>query len=121
MADSAPTADGNSPTALISQFVVRTFSAYTGRGPTQAHTLIDTNLVTVVLRETLTKGERKLAAEGRTQVVLDVRREYQDAMRAELIAGVEQLTGRTVLAFLSANSLEPDVAVETFLLVPERA
>jgi hypothetical protein len=31
---------------------------------------------------------------------------------------VEELTGRKVLAFLSDNHLDPDVAVESFVLSP---
>src|SRR5689334_14981546 len=39
-------------------------------------------------------------------------------MRPELVAGVEALTGRRVIAFMSDNHVDPDVAVETFVLVP---
>jgi hypothetical protein len=40
-------------------------------------------------------------------------------MRADLVAGVEALTGRRVIAFLSSNSIDPDVNVESFLLAPD--
>jgi hypothetical protein len=33
-----------------------------------------------------------------------------------MIATVEQLTGATVRAFISGNELDPDIAVETFIL-----
>jgi len=36
-----------------------------------------------------------------------------------LIGTVEQLTGRTVHAFLSDNHADPDVAVECFVLTPQ--
>lgn len=39
-------------------------------------------------------------------------------MRSELIAGVQKLTGRKVIAFLSADHLEPDIAIESFVLEP---
>jgi len=39
-------------------------------------------------------------------------------MESELIQLVEECTGRVVSAFLSANHLEPDIAVETFVLEP---
>jgi hypothetical protein len=39
-------------------------------------------------------------------------------MRGELIAGVEELTGRKVIAFFSANHIEPDAGLESFLLAP---
>ena len=37
-------------------------------------------------------------------------------MGADLIAGVEEILQRKVLAFLSANHIDPDIAVETFIL-----
>jgi uncharacterized protein YbcI len=61
-------------------------------------------------------GERKLAATGRSQFVRDTRKAFQDAMRDEFIAEVEALTGRTVVAFLSDNHIDPDVAIEAFQL-----
>ncbi len=42
--------------ARISNHVVGQMSAYTGRGPTKAWTSIDEDLISVVLRDTLTKG-----------------------------------------------------------------
>ena len=37
-------------------------------------------------------------------------------MREELVASVEELTGRRVVAFLSDQSADPDVAIESFVL-----
>jgi hypothetical protein len=50
--------------------------------------------------------------------VLDTRRRYQATMEADLVAGVEALTGRKVRAFFSDNRVDPDMAVETFLMEP---
>ncbi len=79
---------------------------------------MDQELISVVLRDTLTKGERSLVTDGRTQLVLDMRKAYQNTMRKDLVAGVEQITGRKVIAFLSDNHIDPDVAVESFVLEP---
>jgi len=116
LAESSPVEQ--STAAQISNLVVQLLHSYTGRGPTKAWTSIDTDLVTVVLRDTLSKGERSLAEDSRAPLVLEMRRAYQQTMRGELIAGVEQLTGRKVMAFLSANHLEPDIAIESFVLKP---
>ena len=105
-----------STAASISNRAVQLMSAYTGRGPTKAWTSIDQDLVSVVLRDTLTKGERSLVADGRTELVLGMRKAYQQTMRNELIAAVERLTGRKVIAFLSDNHIEPDIAIECFVL-----
>jgi len=104
--------------AAISDLVVRLLAEYTGRGPTRARTYLHDDLVTVVLEDTLTKGERSLVRDGRAELVLDMRKAYQRTMRADLVAGIEEITGRTVYAFLSDNHIEPDVAVETFVLAP---
>ena len=105
----------------ISQGVVRLMREYTGRGPTQAHTTITGDLVVVILRDTLLKAERSLADDGQSSAVVNMRRRFQDAMRDELIGLVTQHTGRTVEAFMSDNAVDPDVAVEVFLLTPDQA
>jgi uncharacterized protein YbcI len=112
-------ADGPSMAARISNHVVQMMSAYTGRGPTKAWTSMDSELVSVVLRETLTKGERSLVEDDRAQLVLDMRKAYQTTMRHDLVAGVEEITGRKVIAFLSDNHIDPDIAIESFVLEAE--
>jgi uncharacterized protein YbcI len=105
----------------ISDLVVQHMHACTGRGPTKARTSIDRDLVSVVLFGLLSKGERSLIADGRGQLVLDMRQAFQQTMRDELIIGVERVTGRTVIAFMSANHLDPDIAIESFVLQPQDA
>jgi uncharacterized protein YbcI len=107
--------------AAISNLVVRLLAEYTGRGPTKARTTIDRDWVFVTLRDTLTKGERTLAERGRAEFVKEGRREFQEAMREECSTMIEQLTGRKVIAFLSDNHVDPDMALEAFALeaVPE--
>ena len=107
---------GGHLSAAITEFVTTVFARYTGRGPRGARTIIDEDVVTVVLRESLTSGEQALTAAGRSGAVERLRHEFQEAMADELKQGIERLTGRTVVAFLSANHLDPDVAVETFVL-----
>ncbi len=105
--------------AAISEAVVRLMAQNTGRGPTKARTTIDGDLIVVVLQNSLTPGERYLADENRGEQVLDMRRAYQDAMRTDCIAAIENLTSRTVTAFMSANHIDPDLAAEVFILKPE--
>jgi uncharacterized protein YbcI len=118
MAGTEPTIAG-AKTAAISNMVVRLTSQYTGRGPTKARTYINENLVTVVLQDTLTKGERTLVAHDHNELVLTTRRVFQDAMEADLVAGLQEILGREVVAFLSANHADPDYAVESFILAPK--
>ena len=107
-----------SKAAAVSNAVVRLLSEYTGRGPTKAHTHISGDLVAVVLRDTLTKGERSLVRDGRVELVLDTRKAYQMTMGPSLIDAVEEIIGRKVIAFMSDNHIDPDIAVETFILEP---
>jgi uncharacterized protein YbcI len=104
--------------AAISTGVVRLLREYTGRGPTKARTYIKEDLVSVVLVDTLTKGERSLVKDGQTELVLQARHAYQRTMRDDLVELVETLTGRKVIAFLSDNQIDPDIAVESFVLEP---
>jgi uncharacterized protein YbcI len=84
---------------------------YTGRGPAKARTTIRDNVVLVMLEQTLTKGEKVLVEKGRSDRVLALRREYQEAMRDEGSARIAELTGRNVLAMMSANHLTPTLAL----------
>ncbi|MCW3067407.1 MAG: hypothetical protein JWL67_32 [Solirubrobacterales bacterium] len=104
--------------AAIARSTVQLLSEYTGRGPTKARAYISADLITVVLRDTMNHGERSLVREGRTELVLAVRKAYQDTMGPSLIEAVEQHSGQRVLAFLSDNHLDPDIAVESFVMAP---
>jgi uncharacterized protein YbcI len=102
--------------AAITRAVVRSHSEHAGRGPTKATAFFHGNVIVVVLEQTMTRSEQSLAASGRLDAVHDVRRELQGAMRADLVAAVETLTGCTVSAFMGDSSAEPDLAVELFVL-----
>jgi uncharacterized protein YbcI len=121
----SPTPSARAPngqlTSAISNAVVHLMSDFTGRGPTRARTYIHDDLISVVVRDTLTRGERNLIASGRTALVLDMRMAFQESMRSDLIAAIEELTGREVIAFFSANHIDPDAALESFLLSPRAA
>lgn len=105
-----------SKSAAVSNMVVRTMSEYTGRGPTRSRAYIMGDVVTVVLQDTLTKGERSLVSDGRDEHVLSTRKAFQTTMRHDLIGGVEEILGRRVVAFFSDNHIDPDMAVEVFVL-----
>ncbi len=48
--------------------------------------------------------------------MLEIRREYQEAIREHSSATIAELTGRCVTAMLSANHLDPDLAAEIYVL-----
>jgi uncharacterized protein YbcI len=118
MPDTQDRSTSGSRSAAISNSVVQITSQYTGRGPTKARTTISEDLVVVVMADTLLKAERTLVDKGETDTVLTLRHKFQDAMREDLIATVEEHTGRKVAAFMSANHIDPDMATEVFVLKP---
>jgi uncharacterized protein YbcI len=89
----------------INNGAVRVLRDYTGRGPTKARTVIDHDSVTVLLGDTLTSGERRLAESGRAE--------------HDLVKVVEDALDRRVIAFMSTNHIDPDMAVEVFVLEPK--
>jgi uncharacterized protein YbcI len=104
--------------AEISNCVVRLVREHFGKGPTQAKTLVHDEVVVTVLKGGFTHAEQTLYRAGKGDVVEEGRRAMQDVFEREMKAAVEQLTGRRVEAFLSANHHEPDVSVEIFVLAP---
>jgi uncharacterized protein YbcI len=104
--------------AALSNAVVRIVHEYTGRGPTRARTSIHDDVVAVLLQETLLKAEHSLIEDGKGDLVVEMRRSFQQTMREDLTAAVEMLTERKVIAFMSDSQLEPDYSVEVFVLAP---
>jgi uncharacterized protein YbcI len=102
--------------AAISNTVVRALARTTGRGPTQAKTTIGDNGIFVVLQDSLTVGEQTLSDAGEDRAVLDLRRRWQSVMKVDVCHEIEELTGRKVVGFMSDNHIDPDLAVEVFVL-----
>jgi uncharacterized protein YbcI len=110
-----------STAAEISNEAVGVLREYTGRGPTGARTMINEDVVSVLFADTLTKGERRLAENGHAERILELRHDFQQVMREDLVAIVERHLGRKVIAFMSQNHIAPDLAVEVFVLEPVTA
>jgi uncharacterized protein YbcI len=107
------TVSGRECAAEISDLVGGLVAEHLGRGP-KAHTYLSEDVITVVLEDTLTQGERRLVRDGMSEQVLSTRLAFQQTLREDLIAGIEQITGRRVRA--SANEMTPDIAVEAMAL-----
>jgi len=116
-----PQHESQSPAAKIATSAVQLLHQYTGRGPTKAKTTIDEPVVTILLADTLTTGERTLVDHGHADRVLQVRSDYQTSMRDDLVGIVERELDREVIAFMSQNHIDPDLAVEVFVLKPAEA
>jgi uncharacterized protein YbcI len=103
-------------TSAISDAMAGLLSRYTGRGATSSWTTFGKDLIVCVMEDALTKGERNLVQFGRTDAVMNIRSAFQEVMAEEAISLVEELSGRRVTAFMSNNHIDPDLAVEIFVL-----
>jgi uncharacterized protein YbcI len=109
---------GESMSSTISDAVLRLLSDYTRREGANARVFIDEDLIIVVLHDTLTREERVIVRNGEIDLVLATREAFQRAMKPELVAAVERLSGRSIIAFLSQNHIDPDITVASFVLAP---
>jgi len=116
MASPSETLKGGALNAAISNAVVGLLSQNTGKGPTKARTIHSGKVVLCILEDTMTKAERSLATHGKEDFVLEMRHAFQETMQEQLTDAVEALTGRKVVAFMSANHVDPDLAAEVFVL-----
>jgi len=118
-----PTADETRASVLmeISNTMVRLYKEQFGRGPTKARTYWSgPDMITSVLEHTLTPAERNLVAMNEHQRLRDTRMFFQYATLRAFCEPVEQITGRTVRAFISGIDTEVDgISIETFILHPE--
>ena len=107
---------GGELNASIARAVVRIYREVCGRGPTKARATYRGDVVVVVLEQVLTHPEQSLAARGRCDEALALRRDLHGAMRDELARAVGELTHCRVRASLGDAQLFPDIAVEVVVL-----
>ena len=105
-------------TDAISAAIVDLYGRVYGHDRTIANTYINDNVVVCVLERILTTDEMRLVAEGAADEVIDRRVAFQTDTEDEFTAAVERLSGRRVVAFMSANQTSPGVACELFFLEP---
>lgn len=112
---------GGSRSLEISNAMARLHKQYVGRGPTNSRTTIDGDLVVVLLEGGYTQAEQTLEANDKGDLVAAGRLGLQDAMRQAMIEVVQEVVGRTVRSFMSANDLKRNLQVEVFVLVADAA
>lgn len=107
--------------AEIARFIVRTTAHAAGRGPTKARAYVEDDVITAVLRDTLTKTERRLLDHGQVEAVHAARLAVQNTTRQILMDGVQRVTGRGVFSLHIDHQVQPDVMVTVFVLDDEPA
>ncbi len=105
----------------LSNAISRLHKQFIGRGPTNSRTTIDGDLVVCLLEGGFTRAEQTLGDNDKEALVVAGRVGLQDAMGQAMIAAVQEITGRRVRSFMSANDLEHNFQTEIFVLWPEGA
>jgi uncharacterized protein YbcI len=103
----------------ISNTAVALHREHFGRGPGAAKTHVSDNLVVCVLTDVFTPVERTLIEAGQEDRVRETRAAHRAATDAIYKARMEAVLGRRVEAHLSSINVDPDVAVDVFVLGPE--
>jgi uncharacterized protein YbcI len=107
---------GGELNAAVTSAVVGIHTNHLGRGPSSASTFHNENVVAVIMRDVMTQVEKTLSRSGNGHAVSNMRQLYQETMADDFKGAVERLTGRKVVAFISGNHADPDLAVELFIL-----
>jgi uncharacterized protein YbcI len=105
----------------LSHAFVALYKRYLGRGPTNCRTYLEPDLVLLIMGGGYTAAEQTLFGAGEWHDVRTARQAGQDSMEIRFVDTIEQLTHRTVRAFMSANHQETELSVELFVLEHEQA
>jgi uncharacterized protein YbcI len=111
--------DRGKAAAAISNTIAGLHRTHYGRGPTRTRTVMGSDYVICFLEDVYTPVERTLIDAGRFDTVRETRNAFQDTMRVAFSDAVEEAVGRKVIGFLSQVHVEPDLAIETFILEPD--
>jgi uncharacterized protein YbcI len=102
----------------ISDGLVSLLKEFYGRGPTEAKSYYQDDLVVCVLRGGFSRVEQTLLEGGRGPAVITQRMEFQELMRQRFEDVIHNATGRQVIGFMSGNQQHPDMMCEVFILAP---
>jgi uncharacterized protein YbcI len=114
-----PASVATSPLLEISNATVRLYKKTFGRGPTHARArFAGPDTLVVLLQDTLTVSERRLAALGEHDRLREHRQLLRGALDEEMRALVERIFSRGTVALINGIDTHRDVAAEVFLLAP---
>jgi uncharacterized protein YbcI len=111
-----PLAGGNL-LAAISTRIVAILREHYGRGPMKAKTYALDDIIVVVMRGSgFTPLEQTIMDSGDPNRVVAMREDFQRVMAQRYRETIHELTGRSVVAFISQAHVEPDITVEMFFV-----
>ena len=105
--------------SALSNAIVGLHKEYAGKGPTNVKTYwAGKDMLVVLMGGGYTSAEETLYQGGEGKTVRDARSAFEDVMEQRMNEIIHGLTGREVVAFMSASHQSPDLTLEAFVLVP---
>jgi uncharacterized protein YbcI len=108
----------HTPLQELSNAMVALHRDLFGRGPAEAKSAISAGMAVCMLRDIYTPLERRLIEGGRGDEVLQLRFANQRLCEEEIKQVAADVLGRPIQAALSSFHVNPDLAIEFFLLGP---
>ncbi|MCA1842834.1 MAG: DUF2294 domain-containing protein, partial [Actinobacteria bacterium] len=102
--------------AAITSEIMRLKAHHFGKGPSEGKAYLNGSWVVCFLKGGFTKVEETLIGAGDEALVRQVRLRFQEQMSVAFRDSVEKITGRSVVGYASQIVVNPDFAVELFLL-----
>ena len=114
--------EGGQLLVALSGAMVALFRDFLGKGPERCKSYwASRDLLVILLGGGYTVAEQTLYDAGEGQAVQNSRHALQTTLAARMSTTVEELTGRRVVAFMSASHQDPDLSAELFVLEAEEA
>jgi uncharacterized protein YbcI len=103
----------------VSRAIVGVYKEQFGRGPERVRSYhAGADAIVCFLEGTLTPVERTLTTINEHQRLREMRMLFQHTAEATFRKAVEDITGRSVIAFCSGIDAQADIATEVFVLEP---
>lgn len=112
----SPRLRGGELNAAVTSALVGIQHEHLGRGPKTASTFHYENVIVTLMKDVMTPAEKTLARGGNGAAVSNMRHLFQETMQNDFNIAIERLTGAKVVAFISGNHIEPDMAAEIFVM-----
>lgn len=119
MAEQAQRVHGSQVLLALSDSLVKVFREFLGKGPERCKTYwAGSDMLVILLGGGYTVAEQTLYEAGKGAAVQESRFALQQTLAQMMQDTVEDITGREVVAFMSASHQDPDLSAEVFVLKP---
>lgn len=119
MAEQDQRVHGSQVLLALSDSLVKVFREFLGKGPERCKTYwAGSDMLVILLGGGYTVAEQTLYEAGKGAAVQESRFALQQTLARVMQDTVEDITGREVVAFMSASHQDPDLSAEVFVLKP---